>query len=424
MRILKLAEDFELSAKILAEPDPNIVIEEHKDVSPKSYMAAQNLHNLIKDSQELIDLLNEQDDLPQWVDELLAISKHNVAKALSYVRGEKSQSTNNSIDKSAQYRGFLSSVKSLWNKPKSELEEDIILLDEELRDLYLAHGYHNQSLDDDLKMLGKFVKEQKWQKAKMILIDFYDCLEGMEDKISDFLDAEAYKTAGFFDMFKSKPESELDKLLKSQFFKVLEVAKKDLSDIKNIFNMLDKHRGNLDLSAYFESLYSLRRIILNSVSQFKSFELEYFDLIDGGIHDAKKQMSKELGKQPFKQDDFKLESDKFKSINDPVEDRGSYDKKEYWQSNLNLESGAGCPCGSHLPWIACHGKDEDKIEKIMMDKNISYEEAEQRYFKWVNLHLGKLESQKSKKEEDYREQFNKIYEQFKDQLAVGDLDKV
>lgn len=422
MRILKLAEDFELSAKILAEPDPNIVIEEHKDVSPKSYMAAQNLHNLIKDSQELIDLLNEQDDLPQWVDELLAISKHNVAKALSYVRGEKSQSTNNSIDKSAQYRGFLSSVKSLWNKPKSELEEDIILLDEELRDLYLAHGYHNQSLDDDLKMLGKFVKEQKWQKAKMILIDFYDCLEGMEDKISDFLDAEAYKTAGFFDMFKSKPESELDKLLKSQFFKVLEVAKKDLSDIKNIFNMLDKHRGNLDLSAYFESLYSLRRVILNSLSQFKSFELEYFDLIDGGIHDVKKQMSKELDKVHVRQDDFKSDPSKFKSINDQVEDRNSYNKKEYWQSNLNLDAGTECPCGSHLPWLACHGKDEDKIEKIMIDKNISYEEAEQRYFKWVNLHLGKLESQKAKKQEDYREEFNKLYDKFKDQLVVGDLE--
>lgn len=417
MNILKLAEEFESALKSMEDPDPSVVIEEHKDVSPKSYMAAQNLHNIMQDAEELSSLLNDEDDLPQWVDELLAISKSNLDKALSYVRGEKSKSTNNSL-KVAQHRSFLSSVKSLWNKPKSELEEDIILLDEELRDLYLAHGYHNQSLDDDLKMLIKFIKEQKWQKAKMILVDFYDCLESIEDKVSDFLDSEAYKKAGLLERFRSKNESELDKLLKNEFEKVIIIIKKDLNDIKSIFNMLDKYRGNLDISSYFQSLYSLRRVLLNSLSLFKTFESEYFDLIDGGLLDTSKQMANRLYEKTFVQPE--ISSGNFISSK---EDSNLSDKKEYWQSPLNLDAGTECPCGSHLPWLACHGKDEDKIEKIMRNKNISYEEAEQRYFKWVNLHLGKLESQKAKKEEDHREEFNKLYNQFKNQLAVSDFDK-
>lgn len=416
MNILKLAEEFESALKSMEDPDPSVVIEEHQDVSPKSYMAAQNLHNIIQDAEELSSLLNNEDDLPQWVDELLAISKNNLDKALSYVRGEKSKSTNNSL-KVAQHRGFLSSVKNLWNKPKSELEEDVILLDEELRDLYLAHGYHNQSLDDDLKMLVKFVKEQKWQKAKMILIDFYDCLESIEDKVSDFLDSEAYKKAGFLDRFRSKNESELDRLLKTEFEKVFAIMKKDLSDIKSIFNMLDKYRGNLDISSYFQSLYSLRKVLLSSLSLFNTFESEYFDLIDGGLFDTQKQMANKLYEKPLEK--VEISSNNFISSK---EDNNLSDRKEYWQSPLNLDAGTECPCGSHLPWLACHGKDEDKIEKIMRDKNISYEEAEQRYFKWVNLHLGKLESQKAKKEEDHREEFNKLYNQFKNQLAVGDFD--
>jgi hypothetical protein len=54
-------------------------------------MAYSNLNNLISDSTELLDLLNSKDDLPQWVDELLAIAKNNVSKALGYIRAEKTK---------------------------------------------------------------------------------------------------------------------------------------------------------------------------------------------------------------------------------------------------------------------------------------------------------------------------------------------
>jgi len=83
-KILKLAQEFEKELSV----DPDVVLEEH-DVKPTSYMAFSNLRNSINDAGELLSLLNDDDDLPQWVDELLAISRQNIAKALGYVRSEK-----------------------------------------------------------------------------------------------------------------------------------------------------------------------------------------------------------------------------------------------------------------------------------------------------------------------------------------------
>lgn len=414
MKILKLAEDFELATKSLAEADKDTVIEEHKDVSPVSYMAAQNLHNITQDCEELISLLNDKDDLPQWVDELLSISKNNVNKALSYVKGEKSKSTNNSL-KAAQHRGFLSSMKGLFNKPTSNAESDLVDLDEELRDLYLAHGYHDSSLDFDLKSMVSAINDRKWQKAKMHLIDFNSALDDMQDKISDFVDSEYYKKSGFIDIFKSKkaPESELDKLLSKEFGSIVSVAKMTLKDVKSIFSMLDKYRGSLDVASYTEALYSLRRVIIDFAKVFSKFEQEYFDLIDGGLHESIKDMSQPKKPSTVPVSDLELvQPEKFVS----TDAEGEKPTSTYWNSPTNIEQGSNCPCGSNLPWIACHGKNEDKIELIMKNKNVSYEEAEKRYFKWVNMHLGKLELQKANDLEKAKKQFESIYDTIGDKF--------
>lgn len=84
-KLLKLAEQFEQKLEV----DPSIVVEEHKGVNPVSYMAVSNLENIIKDSQELLRIMNSKDDLPQWADEAIAIAKMNVGKILDYVRAEK-----------------------------------------------------------------------------------------------------------------------------------------------------------------------------------------------------------------------------------------------------------------------------------------------------------------------------------------------
>lgn len=92
--LLKLAELLEDTT------NENIIIEEH-ETSPVSYMAFSNLKNIIKSSNELLDLLNENDDLPQWVDELLAVAKNNITKALGYIVSEKTASSNQDITKTA-----------------------------------------------------------------------------------------------------------------------------------------------------------------------------------------------------------------------------------------------------------------------------------------------------------------------------------
>lgn len=80
MKLSKLAEAFEEKLKNITE---------HPGVDPVSYMAFQNLKTISNDCTEILSLLNDKDDLPQWVDELLAIAKFNVSKALDYIRAEK-----------------------------------------------------------------------------------------------------------------------------------------------------------------------------------------------------------------------------------------------------------------------------------------------------------------------------------------------
>ncbi len=77
--------------KLAEEVDTSVVIEEHEGVEPVSYMAYSNLKNIVNDAEELLSIMNTKDDLPQWVDELLAVAKNNVTKALDYIRSIKSK---------------------------------------------------------------------------------------------------------------------------------------------------------------------------------------------------------------------------------------------------------------------------------------------------------------------------------------------
>ena len=71
-------------------PNPNVVMEEHEGVVPRSYMAVQNLTAIMRASREIMALMNEADELPAWCEQLLAEAKANVSKARDYVVGEKS----------------------------------------------------------------------------------------------------------------------------------------------------------------------------------------------------------------------------------------------------------------------------------------------------------------------------------------------
>lgn len=70
--------------------NPSITLEEHEG-TPRSYMVFNNLKTIVADSCELLSIMNEHDELPAWTQEMISIAKYNVAKALDYVRAEKTE---------------------------------------------------------------------------------------------------------------------------------------------------------------------------------------------------------------------------------------------------------------------------------------------------------------------------------------------
>lgn len=69
--------------------DPAVVLEEHKGNRPEAYMAVGNLKNILSNAEEILGLLNDKDELPAWVEELIAAAKMTTTKALHYIRARK-----------------------------------------------------------------------------------------------------------------------------------------------------------------------------------------------------------------------------------------------------------------------------------------------------------------------------------------------
>lgn len=72
------------------KPDPSVVLTEHKGVEP-SYMVSANIRNTISNCYEIMDLLNENDQLPAWLQEMVSLMKAASTKTLHYIRSQKSR---------------------------------------------------------------------------------------------------------------------------------------------------------------------------------------------------------------------------------------------------------------------------------------------------------------------------------------------
>jgi hypothetical protein len=74
----------------VAAVNPSIVLREHpSDGGPVSYMAFANLKNMMHDMVELMEMLNMQDELPQWVQQSISEAADRLSKAKRYVYGRK-----------------------------------------------------------------------------------------------------------------------------------------------------------------------------------------------------------------------------------------------------------------------------------------------------------------------------------------------
>ena len=437
--IAKLSKAFE--NKVLENQhavNPSVVVEEHEGVKPVSYMAFNNLKTVINDATELLSILNDEDDLPQWVDEMLAMSKGNLSKALDYVRSEKTETESLLEDEEeglvaeAQFRGFLSSVKDVFNKPKTNVESKLIEIDEELRNLFLSHGALNTSLDKDLSFARQAIDENNFKKARKHLTDFNNALLAMSRRANDFINYSKMpeKQAGFFDFLKRKEvgptRTGTDQLLFEQFSKLTDAGSETLRALKSIFQMLDRYRSEKNVLGYANILESLKNEQRLFSQKFEMAKQEYFIYLD---ESGQEQVGRTL--REMKQDLYQPKEDKYVGVgsfetspasikalqfNQPV----GQDEISPWieqqkrllsptSEEVSIKKTDECPCGSMLPWGSCHGTDIDSINQIMNDKNISYQDAEIEYHKKINKAVRDNERRRAEKEEKERDKRRKEY---------------
>ena len=75
--------------KATAAVNPMVTIEEHPKDGPVSYMAFSNIKNAMHDLTELLCMMNECDDLPQWADQSLSEAADRISKVKRFVYGKK-----------------------------------------------------------------------------------------------------------------------------------------------------------------------------------------------------------------------------------------------------------------------------------------------------------------------------------------------
>ena len=74
----------------IKNPDPSVRITEYKGIEP-SYMVVSNMRNTISNCIEIMNLLNEQDQLPAWASEMVSFMKLSSTKVLDFIRSQKSR---------------------------------------------------------------------------------------------------------------------------------------------------------------------------------------------------------------------------------------------------------------------------------------------------------------------------------------------
>lgn len=379
---IKTAKD---SIKNTLNLNPEIVVEEHKGVDPVSYMAFSNLKTIINDSKKLLSILNREDDLPQWVDEMLAISKNNVSKSLDYILSEKTDVDSLSKDEEprlvaeAQERSYLSRFKGLFNKPQSEYELKMHELDSTLRGLYKSHGPGGKSLDQRINSAKENIDNTRFIAAKREFYYFNDALNKMANLSLPLVDGFLPNVrAGFFDIFKSKKEQPILKepglslgvsaRIRQELSDLLEDAENIKEFLKNIFfPALDTALSNNDIASYSSML---KQFIIEQ----RNFE-EKFQAINKNLS--------------------VLDSETLPKTIDEM-------KESLTPSPDSIDE---CPCGSRKPWSSCHGIDMSKIKQLMKkNPNLSYDTILTQYHASEESRRGMRAKLKAAREEQEREE--------------------
>lgn len=323
--ILKLAKNFEHQVlendlDLEGHLDPDVVVEEHKGVEPVSYMAFSNLKNLVHDSTELLSIMNEEDDLPQWADELLAVSKNNVNKALSYVRSEKtvlnSKNEKHDEDELAELEkdvkliseaGIMSSFLGLFDK--SPEMNKLRKVDDSLKEIASSYGPGKLSLEKRVLLAKENLSKQRFQEVIKHISMFNEALSKMAEAAFELKDHPYVKKAGFFDFFKSKkeevPVQEIQdpKALAAanrECFRLVKDAENALEVITGrdgLLNSLNKHRSEGDFNQYVKELNLLFDIQEYFNSKFEKARNSWFKLLPERFSDVWSKTIKEMSEE-------------------------------------------------------------------------------------------------------------------------------
>ena len=145
---------------------PTIVssIKEAKDPREYDYegdMAMSQLRSLIFNAEDLIDLMDDNTNLPEWVQSKITLAEDYISTAANYLRGELSEAAN-----PAQQAAIAINMKKKGIKPKNEEVEQIDELSQKLAGNYYgaATKQHLAKVGMKPNMYGRIEKDMGKQR--------------------------------------------------------------------------------------------------------------------------------------------------------------------------------------------------------------------------------------------------------------------
>lgn len=147
-------------------------------------MAQTNLHTIARAAQGLLDTIDDQENLPEWVQEKIAKVEGMMVTAWDYLRSQEEQGIDPQMmeAKSAHPRqaAIAISMKKAGKKPKNEsaeLEEEFDLIESIIERLAEHNGVDAEAIWEDLETLTEdelyafavtsepIMESEAWQKA-------------------------------------------------------------------------------------------------------------------------------------------------------------------------------------------------------------------------------------------------------------------
>lgn len=122
-------------------------------------MAQTNLHTIARAAQGLLDTIDDQENLPEWVQEKIAKVEGMMVTAWDYLRSQEEQGIDPRMMEAAnaaQQAAIAISMKKAHKKPKNEsaeLEEEFDLIESIIERLAEHNGVDAETIWEDLETL-------------------------------------------------------------------------------------------------------------------------------------------------------------------------------------------------------------------------------------------------------------------------------